>query len=105
RPFWVGGRWAHWTLSCFESTVLPPPEAPAATINVLQFPRDKVLYTPKWGWISDVRFSRDGRYLALAEHVPSGDDGKIVIIDRAGKKIAESPHYSSINSLAWAPNG
>src|SRR5579864_1145195 len=105
RPIMDGVEWADWTPDGSELAVIRSTEAPAATINVLQFPRDKVLYTPKWGWISDVRFSRDGRYLALAEHVPSGDDGKIVIIDRAGKKIAESPHYSSINSLAWAPNG
>ena len=105
RPIMDGVEWADWTPDGSELAVIRSTEAPAATINVLQFPRDKVLYTPKRGWISDVRFSRDGRYLALAEHVPSGDDGKIVIIDRAGKKIAESPHYSSINSLAWAPNG
>jgi WD40 repeat protein len=51
-----------------------------------------------------VRFSPDGKYLAIQEHVPSGDDGKLVIVDRTGKKIAESPHYDSINGLAWSSN-
>jgi eukaryotic-like serine/threonine-protein kinase len=74
-------------------------------VNVLQFPRDKTLYAPERGWISDGRFSPDGKYLALAEHIPSGDDGKVVVIDLSGKKIVQSPHYNSINSLAWASNG
>lgn len=105
RAMMEGVEWADWTPDGSDLAVIRATQAPAASFNVLQFPRDKVLYTPKWGWVSNVRFSPDGKYLAFGEHVFSGDDGKVVIIDRAGKKITESPHYNSINSLAWAPNG
>ena len=72
--------------------------------NQLEFPIDTIIYTPPRGWLSHVRFSPGGKYLAFQEHVPGGDDGKLVVVDRTGKKVAESPHYDSINSLAWAAN-
>jgi len=105
RPILQDVEWADWTPDGSELAVIRSSEAPSGNRNVLQFPIDKVLYTPERGWLGDVRFSPDGKYLAFAEHVPSGDDGKVVIIDRAGRKIAESPHYNSLSSLAWAPSG
>jgi serine/threonine protein kinase len=103
RPIMQDVEWADWTPDGSELAVIRSAEAQPG--NILQFPVDKVLYTPGRGWLSDVRFSPDGRYLAFGEHVPSGDDGEVVIIDRAGRKIAKSPHYNSLNGLAWAPGG
>jgi eukaryotic-like serine/threonine-protein kinase len=74
------------------------------TQSALQFPLDRTIYKPERGWLGNVRFSPDGKLLAFEEHVPGGDDGKIQVIDRQGKKIAESPHYDSLNGMAWASN-
>jgi serine/threonine protein kinase/Tol biopolymer transport system component len=105
RPIMNDVQWADWRPDGSDLAVIRSSDNAAGGVNVLQFPRDKVLYAPERGWISDVRFSPDGKYLAFSQHVPSGDDGKVVIIDLAGKRISESPDYSSLTGLAWAPNG
>src|ERR1700682_2863294 len=40
--------------------------------NQLDFPAGSVIYRPQ-GWLSHVRFSRQGDLLAFADHVPYGD--------------------------------
>jgi serine/threonine protein kinase/Tol biopolymer transport system component len=70
----------------------------------LEFPVDKVIYEPQ-GWVSHVRFSPSGDFLAVADHVPGGDDGRVVIVDRNGTRKATSSFYSSVEGLAWAPSG
>ena len=102
RPILDDVEWADWTPDGSDLAVIRSPEGQSG--DVLEFPRDKVLYMPERGWIGEVRFSPDGKYLAFGEHVPTGDDGKVVVIDLSGKKIAESPQYNSVNSLAWARN-
>ena len=104
RPLLQHVNYADWTPDGSELAVIRATPSVAVSANMLQFPIDTTIYTPSRGWVSHVRFSPDGKYLAIQEHVPSGDDGKLVILDRTGKKIAESPHYASINSLAWASN-
>lgn len=104
RPLVQHVYYADWTPDGSELAVIRTTEENALNGDMLQFPVDTTIYTPPRGWISHVRFSPDGKFLAFQEHVPSGDDGKLVVVDRSGKKIAESPHYDSINSLAWASN-
>jgi eukaryotic-like serine/threonine-protein kinase len=107
RPLLQNVEYADWTPNGSDLAILRAPEGETrgSRTNVLQFPIDKTIYSPlHGGWLSDVRFSQDGKYLALEEHIPTGDDGKVVIVDLAGKKIAESPHYSAVNGLAWTPN-
>ncbi len=70
----------------------------------LEFPSGNVIYEPR-GWVSHVRFSPNGEYMAIADHVPGGDDGRIVIIDTHGNVKASSSFYSSVEGLAWSPNG
>jgi serine/threonine protein kinase len=70
----------------------------------LEYPPENVIYQPK-AWVSHVRFSPSGAYLAIADHVFSGDDGRVVIVDIHGKIKASSSFYSSVEGLAWAPNG
>ncbi|HTC46100.1 MAG TPA: protein kinase [Candidatus Aquilonibacter sp.] len=72
--------------------------------NHLEFPIGNEIYTPQ-AWVSHVRFSPDGQFLAIADHIPSGDDGRIVIIDRHGNRKASSSFYSSVQGLAWSPSG
>ena len=104
RPLLQGVNYADWTPDGSELAVIRTADHAAVSRNVLQFPIDTTIYTPARGWISHVRFSPDGKYLAFEEHVPAGDDGELDIVDRSGKKIAQSPHYDSINNLAWASN-
>jgi len=72
--------------------------------NQVQFPPDDVVYDPD-SWISHLRFSPNGEFLAMADHIAGGDDGRIVIIDRHGNHKASSSFYSSVEGLAWAPSG
>jgi len=70
----------------------------------LEFPVGTVIYEPQ-SWVSHVRFSPSGEFLAIADHVESGDDGRVVIVDRQGNRKASSSYYSSVQGLAWAPGG
>ena len=70
----------------------------------LEFPAGRPIYEPQ-GWVSHVRFSPFGDWLAIADHVPGGDDGRVVIIDPHGNRKSSSSFYSSVEGLAWAPNG
>ncbi len=70
----------------------------------LEYPIGNVIYAPG-SWVSHVRFSPNGEYLAIADHVPNGDDGRMVIIDKRGNHKAQSSFYTSVQGLAWSPNG
>jgi len=70
----------------------------------LEFPPGNVIYEPV-SWVSTVRFSPNGNYLAFADHVPQGDDGRVVIVDAHGNRKASSSFYSSVQGVAWAPGG
>lgn len=72
--------------------------------NQLQFPPENVIYDPD-DWISHLRFSPNGEFLAMADHIAGGDDGRVVVIDRHGNHKASSSFYSSVEGLAWAPSG
>jgi len=53
-----------------------------------------------------LRISPDGRHVALTEHPVLNDDrGLVVILDRAGRRVAVSPEWASLEGLAWAPGG
>jgi len=70
----------------------------------IEFPIGNVIYQPQ-GWTSHLRFSPRGNLLAFADHVNSGDDGRVVIVDRNGKLKIASNFYSSIQGVAWSPDG
>src|SRR5262249_41624998 len=73
----------------------------------LEYPIGKVLYeTP--GWISDVRFSPDGRLIAFVDHPARGDSlGSVCVIDSSGgqKRALTTGGSLALLSLAWAPRG
>ena len=70
----------------------------------LEYPVGTVIYEPE-GWVSHVRFSPNGDFIAIADHVVGGDDGRVVILDKKGNRKTSSSFYSSVEGLAWAPNG
>jgi WD40 repeat protein len=70
----------------------------------LEYPPDHPIYSPI-GWVSHVRFSPSGDFLATADHVPGGDDGRVVILDTQGNIKAVSSFYASVEGVAWSPNG
>ncbi len=71
----------------------------------LEFPIGTLLYETA-GWIQGPRFSPDGRSIAFIDHPSSGDDGAIVLVDRAGKKRSElAGGWATVQGLAWRPDG
>ncbi len=93
--------WADWTP---DGTSLAVIQGTLNRNSQLEFPAGNVLYEPK-GWVSHVRFSPTGNLLAVADHIPNGDDGRVVILDLHGQRKASSSFYSSVEGLAWAPSG
>jgi eukaryotic-like serine/threonine-protein kinase len=94
--------WADWTPDGQSLAVIRSGNLP--TSLHLEFPIGHIIYEPN-GWVSHVRFSPNGEFLAIVDHVPGGDDGRVVIIDARGKSKASSSFYSSVEGLAWAPGG
>lgn len=95
--------WADWTpdgqsLAAVRNTVA------GAYTSGLEFPLGTQIYQSN-GWVSHVRFSPSGNFLAIDDHVPYGDDGRAVILDGHGNHKASSSFYTSVEGLAWAPDG
>jgi len=96
-----GVFWADWTPDGQSVAVI---QQTTGISTHLQFPAGNVIYEPQ-GWVSHVRFSPSGNYLGIIDHVQSGDDGRVVIIDPHGNHKTQSSFYSSVEGLAWAPSG
>jgi serine/threonine protein kinase/Tol biopolymer transport system component len=91
--------WADWAPDAESLAVIR-----GAQVTHLEFPIGNTIYSPA-AWVSHVRFSPNGESLAIIDHVASGDDGRVVIIDTKGNRKASSSFYSSVEGLAWAPSG
>jgi Tol biopolymer transport system component/tRNA A-37 threonylcarbamoyl transferase component Bud32 len=72
----------------------------------LEFPEGKVLVQTA-GWISDPRFSPDGRSIAYIEHPFKWDDrGTINLVDLEGHPRTLRPdEYAKINGVVWSRSG
>ncbi|HEU5454033.1 MAG TPA: protein kinase, partial [Terriglobales bacterium] len=76
---------------------------PDQRVCQLEYPIGTPLY--KDGWLGDLRFSHDGRYLAFADHATAGDDmGSVIVLGTDGKQVLKSPPQTSLQGLAWTPN-
>jgi eukaryotic-like serine/threonine-protein kinase len=96
-----GVLWADWGPDGESFAVI---RAKTGAANNLEYPIGNVIYSPQ-AWVSHVRFSPNGEYLAVADHVPGGDDGRVVVIDKRGNHKASSSFYTSVQGLAWSPSG
>jgi len=91
--------WADWT----------PDGSDLAVVRLggrgsnLEFPIGKVIYRPR-GWVSHVRFSPRADLIAIADHVPNGDDGRVVILDRNGNIKIASSFFITVQGVAWSPD-
>jgi eukaryotic-like serine/threonine-protein kinase len=71
----------------------------------LEYPIGKLLYDSGQNWLSHVRISPKGDRIAVLEHVPSGDDGWVTLIDVGGKSTRITPQFGTVQGLAWTPDG
>jgi eukaryotic-like serine/threonine-protein kinase len=72
---------------------------------VLEYPIGTVLRMTG-GWLSNVRFSRDGTRLAFIDHPWFGDDaGRPVVIDLEGRELMAAEVNSSLSGLCWSSDG
>ncbi len=71
----------------------------------LEYPIGNSLYET-FGWIGNLRVSHDGNSVAFVDHPLRGDDtGSLVLMDRTGERKALSGPWSSVQGIAWAPDG
>ena len=71
----------------------------------IEYPVGTVLYQND-GYISYLRFSRDGRTIAFMDHPIFGDDrGTVKVVDLEGKVTTLTAEWSSQQGLAWSPDG
>ena len=71
----------------------------------LEFPPGNVLYETA-GWIGNPRVSARGDHIAFIDHPVLADDGGFVAVtDLRGARRRISPHWKSVDGLAWHPSG
>ena len=72
----------------------------------IEYPIGHVLYEPTTDWLTNVRVSPKGDWVAFAEHPTFGDSaGNVVMVDSSGRKRTLSSRQSSIVEINWAPSG
>jgi len=77
----------------------------AGVKNQLEFPVGKVLYSTA-GYVTNPRFSPDGKLIAFIDHPSHRDDGgSVVVMDLSGKRTVLSSDWASALGLAWSPTG
>jgi Tol biopolymer transport system component len=70
--------------------------------SILEYPQGKVrLESP--GWLGDLRFSADGKFLAYVNHPTAGDDaGRVAVLDlETGKSRSLSSEFGTLRGLVW----
>jgi serine/threonine protein kinase/WD40 repeat protein len=76
----------------------------SAGTDQIEYPPGKVIYSTAAS-INYLRFSPDGRSLAITEWPVRADDtGWVTILDTLGKKRTSSSQFASIRGVAWSPN-
>jgi Tol biopolymer transport system component len=103
RPVLDSVQYADWTPDGKDFAVVR--FVPERHVYRLEYPAGKILYETA-GWVSDARFSRDGKRIAFLDHPNFGDDqGLVAMVDLEGHRKQLSGSYSSTQGLAWSPKG
>ena len=73
----------------------------------LEYPEGRILLTEPKGYLKDLRFSPDGRHLAILRHPEGRDDlGPVTLVDlRTGEARDLTPAWAQVRGLAWRPDG
>ncbi len=94
-------QWADWSPNGEDLAVVRD----AGGRNRLEFPIGKVLYQTV-GWISHPRISPKGDRIAFADHpIPGDDAGSVAVVDLAGNKKTLNSGWTTVQGLAWSPDG
>ena len=71
----------------------------------VEYPIGKTVYESR-GWVTNVRVSPKGDWVAIADHPVLGDTpGSVLVVDRSGKTRVLSSGWYDLASLAWSPSG
>ncbi|HTR96774.1 MAG TPA: protein kinase [Candidatus Acidoferrales bacterium] len=71
----------------------------------LEYPIGNVLYQTV-GWISQIRLSPDGQFIACGDHPSLGNDrGAISVVDRRGERRVLSDGWGTLRGVAWSHDG
>ena len=72
----------------------------------IEYPIGNILYESTTGWLTNVRVSPKGGWVAFAELPTLGDSaGTVVMVDSSRRKRTLSSPQSAIESVSWAPSG
>jgi eukaryotic-like serine/threonine-protein kinase len=103
RPVMENAHYADWAPDGKDFAVVR--FIPEKHVYRLEYPVGKVLHETS-GWISDPRFSRDGKQIAYLDHPIFGDDqGFAAITDLEGNHKHISESFESAQGLTWSPKG
>jgi Tol biopolymer transport system component len=73
------------------------------SVQRLEYPIGKSIYSTS-GWVSHVRVSPDGRFVAFIDHPERGDNnGFVKVVDAEGKVRLSGPFANT--GIAWSPQG
>ena len=71
----------------------------------IEFPPGQTLFQTS-GWISQMRFSRDGQCIAFLHHPSlSADSGSVCVVDRQGNVRTLGEPWGTARGLAWSADG
>ena len=71
----------------------------------IEYPIGKVLYETG-GWVSHLRFSRDGKRIAFANHPVLQDDrGTVDVVDLRGSHRILTEEWSGVQGIGWSAKG
>ena len=94
-------QWADWSPDGKTLAIVHD----AGGRNRLESPVGTVLYETS-GWIGHPRFSPSGDAIALLDHwARVGDMGTVVLVSLSGKATRLAEGWTSIQGLAWRPDG